>query len=185
MREEDFSNLHVQLHHIATVIEGYKHLEAERMVFAAQQPNCDHHFGGTERSSYKQFTQQLDSAIGIFVKDMKRLNMWDSVAIVVTSEFGRTGRFNGIGYDHGWGGLVMVLGGSVRGEVYGKWPEIIKKHLFGQGSVPTTPLEAVYQPVFEWFGANSSKMENILPNVHNFEEEDLVSMYDLFDVVSV
>ena len=41
--------------------------------------------------------------------------MWENVTIVTASDFGRTLTDNGLGTDHGWAGIDMLLGGAVRG----------------------------------------------------------------------
>ena len=47
------------------------------------------------------------------------------------SEFGRRLKSNGsLGTDHGYGGMMMVLGGKVNGgKMYGKWPGLEKENL--------------------------------------------------------
>ncbi len=54
-------------------------------------------------------------------------DIWNDLAIVVISEFGRTSAENGsAGTDHGKGGVAWVIGGNVRGGVYNcdsnTWP---------------------------------------------------------------
>jgi uncharacterized protein (DUF1501 family) len=50
-----------------------------------------------------------------FKNDLVRRNRWNSTAIVVLSEFGRTVKENGDhGTDHGRGGLMLLLGGAIR-----------------------------------------------------------------------
>lgn len=64
----------------------------------------------------------LASGLAAFRTDLgARMN---SVTVVVVSEFGRRLRENGDGgVDHGAGGLLMLLGGGVRGrKVYTRWP---------------------------------------------------------------
>ncbi|HUP92251.1 MAG TPA: DUF1501 domain-containing protein [Solimonas sp.] len=57
-------------------------------------------------------------------------DLWNSVNVVVMTEFGRTLHSNtpnnGIaGTDHGWGSLMMVLGGAVKGGIYdAAWPHV-------------------------------------------------------------
>ncbi|MDY6939259.1 MAG: DUF1501 domain-containing protein [Cyanobacteriota bacterium] len=51
-------------------------------------------------------------------------SLYDDTAIVVMSEFGRTVAANGnAGTDHGYGNVLWVLGGGIRGgRVLGEWP---------------------------------------------------------------
>src|SRR5690606_19691563 len=53
------------------------------------------------------------------------------VVVVTMSEFGRTAAETGQGTDHGHGGVMMVLGGPVKGgSVYGEWPGLAPEQLF-------------------------------------------------------
>ena len=47
---------------------------------------------------------QLDETVESFGDEMKAQGVWDKVAVVVVSEFGRTLFSNGQGTDHAWGG---------------------------------------------------------------------------------
>ena len=46
---------------------------------------------------------------------------------MVITEFGRTSKENGSGgTDHGRGNVMLVMGGQIRGGVYGRWPMIVE-----------------------------------------------------------
>ena len=63
-----------------------------------------------------QLLVTLDGAIGAFADEMKLLGVWDDVAIVVITEFGRRTDRNGSGgTDHGHAYSALVAGGSVHG----------------------------------------------------------------------
>lgn len=48
--------------------------------------------------------------------------LWADTTVVLLTEFGRTLASNDSkGTDHGWGSLMMVTGGTVRGGIYGTW----------------------------------------------------------------
>lgn len=82
-------------------------------------------YGGFDTHSnqlarHNNLLQELDDAIGVFQADMTLQGVWDDIAIVVISEFGRRNFENGSeGTDHGHGNLVIVAGGNVNGGVYG------------------------------------------------------------------
>lgn len=65
----------------------------------------------------------LNKALGMFVEELKRLNLWDNVAILITSDFGRTLTQNGReGSDHAWGGHYMLRKYCARiMEHFGTW----------------------------------------------------------------
>jgi uncharacterized protein (DUF1501 family) len=68
------------------------------------------------------------------------------MVLVTMSEFGRTAHENGnSGTDHGHGGLMMVLGGPVKGgKVYGKWPGLEREQLYeGRDLAVTTDFRSV------------------------------------------
>lgn len=63
---------------------------------------------------------RMDAGVGAFVQDMKAMGVWDKTVIVIISEFGRRNYVNGSGgTDHGHGSCFLVIGGAVRGGVYG------------------------------------------------------------------
>jgi uncharacterized protein (DUF1501 family) len=74
------------------------------------QSNLLHHLAGG-----------LDS----FTQAMKRAGRWDDVLVVTYSEFGRRAQENhGKGTDHGTASVQLVLGGKVRGGIYGEAPRL-------------------------------------------------------------
>jgi uncharacterized protein (DUF1501 family) len=74
----------------------------------------------SQQGSHTNLLGQLDNALNIFRNDMTNMGVWNDIAVVVISEFGRRTYENGsLGTDHGHGSVVMVLGGSVNGGMYG------------------------------------------------------------------
>ena len=72
------------------------------------------------------------------------------VVILTMSEFGRTAKQNGNGgTDHGHGGAMFVIGGSVRGKkVYGKWPGLAPNQLNeGRDLALTTDFRQVFSEI--------------------------------------
>jgi uncharacterized protein (DUF1501 family) len=69
--------------------------------------------------------KELGAAIEAFRKDLGSLNK--RVTIVVQTEFGRRLRENqALGTDHGRAGMMMLMGGGVKGgQVYGEWPGLV------------------------------------------------------------
>jgi uncharacterized protein (DUF1501 family) len=57
----------------------------------------------------------LARALALFKKDLVTRGKWGNTVVVLLSEFGRTVKENGSrGTDHGRGGLMILMGGSVR-----------------------------------------------------------------------
>lgn len=71
--------------------------------------------------------------------------VWGTTTVLAMTEFGRTVRENGTkGTDHGTGGLMLMVGGAVRGgKVYGRWPGLAEADLYDQRDLmPTGDVRA-------------------------------------------
>jgi uncharacterized protein (DUF1501 family) len=89
---------------------------------------------------------RLDAAVGAFATDLKARGVWDRTAIVVLSEFGRRNYENGSGgTDHGHGNVFLVIGGAVRGGVYG--PALAEPDLTGEYPGYDVDFRDVYRDV--------------------------------------
>lgn len=80
----------------------------------------------------------LGRSLAAFRKDMG--DEMKRVTVIVQSEFGRRIAENsGFGTDHGAGGVMLALGGGVKGgKVYGDWPSITAADLTGPGDLKIT-----------------------------------------------
>ncbi len=108
----------------------------------AEVGGWDHH--GNEVPQLSNLLRQFGMAIDAFYKDMG--DRMEDIVLVTMSEFGRTAQENGNGgTDHGHGGVMMVMGGPVRGgKVYGKWPGLEREQLYeGRDLAVTTDFRAV------------------------------------------
>jgi uncharacterized protein (DUF1501 family) len=78
-----------------------------------------------QASSHNGLMNTIDQALAAFVADLKRMGKWDSTILCIFTEFGRKTFENGSGgTDHGWGGAMVIIGGGVRGGVYGERPSM-------------------------------------------------------------
>lgn len=92
--------------------------------------NWDTHVGqGNPRQSYDWFGNQvqiLSDALSAFYTDLSSggTNYMNRVSVIVVSEFGRRAIENSDGgTDHGYGNVMLALGGRVNGgQVYGNFP---------------------------------------------------------------
>ncbi|HLK64685.1 MAG TPA: DUF1501 domain-containing protein [Bryobacteraceae bacterium] len=108
----------------------------------AEVGGWDHH--GNEPAQLTNLLRQFGLALSAFAQDMG--DRMEDIVLVTMSEFGRTAQENGDnGTDHGHGGLMMVLGGPVRGgKVYGRWPGLAHEQLYeGRDLAVTTDFRAV------------------------------------------
>jgi uncharacterized protein (DUF1501 family) len=98
-----------------------------------------------------QLSQRLDDfgkSIAALTTDLG--DRMQDVVILTMSEFGRTAKQNGNGgTDHGHGGAMFVIGGSVRGKkVYGKWPGLAPNQLNeGRDLALTTDFRQVFSEI--------------------------------------
>ncbi len=108
----------------------------------AEVGGWDHH--GQEPYQLSNLLRQFGTALSAFSQDMG--DRMEDIVLVTMSEFGRTAQENGnSGTDHGHGGLMMVLGGPVRGgKIYGRWPGLAEEQLYeGRDLAVTTDFRAV------------------------------------------
>ncbi len=77
-----------------------------------------HEGAGDMQAMVSGFARSLDA----FLRDLGELR--SRVTVVTISEFGRRVAENGNrGLDHGWGNMMLLVGGGVRGgRYYGRWP---------------------------------------------------------------
>lgn len=175
-----------QMGTIAKLIKTRALRNTDRDIFYARVAGFDTH--GQVTTALDILLKQLDDCLNSFSKEMKSQGMWNDVVVVVVSEFGRTLLANtGNGSDHAWGGNYMVLSGSFKGgQVYGEYP----RDLTPEGSqiiadvgitIPSSPWEALWNGVAEWFGVSSENdLKTVLPNREPFENM-LWTADDLFN----
>ncbi|GGI45815.1 hypothetical protein GCM10008018_14010 [Paenibacillus marchantiophytorum] len=78
-----------------------------------------------ERVQHAELLADLDQALGAFYDDLVVQGAAHRVAVMVFSEFGRRVKENGsAGTDHGAAAPMFVLGGKVKGGLYGAYPSL-------------------------------------------------------------
>ncbi|MCH8611653.1 DUF1501 domain-containing protein [Arsenicicoccus dermatophilus] len=99
-----------------------------------------HHDAGRADQSDHWFARKSRVLAGSLVAFRAALgDLWSRTTVIAMSEFGRRVQENGsLGFDHGHGGLMMVLGGGIHGgRVYGAMPSLAPDHL-PLGDLPVT-----------------------------------------------
>ncbi len=96
----------------------------------------DHH--ANENNQLPTVLNEFGGSLAAFARDMG--DRMSDIVVVTMSEFGRTAAESGnAGTDHGHGGVMMVMGGPVKGgKVYGKWPGLEAEQLFEQRDLAVT-----------------------------------------------
>lgn len=75
--------------------------------------------------THNNLLKQLAEALGAFRNSMVNMGRWDDTLIMSYSEFGRRAGENGSkGCDHGTAAPHFMLGGTVKGGLYGKQPSL-------------------------------------------------------------
>jgi len=92
-------------------------------VYWVQTGGFDTHAGqGTnaDTGAYSQLMVTLNGGLNAFYNDLRNLGLLNDTLLLSFSEFGRRVTENGSrGTDHGAASVMMVLGGGVRGGIYG------------------------------------------------------------------
>jgi len=114
----------------------------------------------------------INSALSTFYQEMNDAGLNDKVTTFAISEFGRTLTSNGYGSDHGWGGNVFVMGGSVKGkDIYGTYPDLVLNSSLDLGGgvyIPTTSADEYFAELAMWFGVPKTELPLIFPNISEF-----------------
>ena len=114
--------------------------------------------------------QGVDTALAKFEKEMKAQGLWDSVAVVQASDFGRTLKINGDGTGHGWGGNYFIAGGAVNGgQILGDYPDDLTDEgtqILGGSKggrvIPSTSWDQIWNGIAEWYGVDDAQLDREL-----------------------
>jgi len=121
---------------------------------------------GAAGGAYGNLMGTLGDGLAAFYSDLRNQRQIADTTIIVFSEFSRRISENGSGgTDHGAAGLMMVLGGSVRGGLFGTAPVLAPGHPTlenGSGDVHyETDFRSVYARLLDsWLGVNSVPILN-------------------------
>jgi len=134
-------------------------------VYKVSQDGFDTHSG--QRGAQDNGLYHLANGLASFQKSMQRAGLWNNVLVVTYSEFGRRPKENrGGGTDHGTASSHMILGGKVRGGIYGKHPDFARLDA-NENVRHTTDFRSIYGTLAQrWWGqANPWKGHAIIPFV--------------------
>ena len=155
-------------------------------MFYLELGGFDTHSSAQQRVQEK--LEQVNAGLTAFVDELKLQGVWNQVAVLTLSDFGRTLDSNGAGTDHAWGGNYVLFGGGVRGStIHGSYPTsllpVSDVHIGRGRLLPTTSWEAVWNGIAEWFDVPTDRLADVLPNRANFASDSLLRKRHLFDVV--
>ena len=132
---------------------------------------------GEQSRIHGTFLRRVSLAIDKLQRVLEANSLDDKVTTMFISEFGRSIGANGDGSDHAWGSNLCVIGGAVKGGLYGKAPSMklgSDDDMNNKGRlIPTTSMSQYYNTVLKWFGVDENLRNKLLPELKNFEQKDL------------
>ena len=111
-------------------------------------------YGTLEWGDMQRMTDAFARSVDAFMRDLGPLR--SRVTVVTISEFGRRVAENGNrGLDHGWGNMMLLMGGGVRGGRYhGSWPGLgVGSQVEGDLKVTTDYRQVLGEVVHKRFPA--------------------------------
>ncbi len=170
-QEDSFSR---RMQMTARIIAAYNNLGATNQTFFIQLSGFDNHDAHLEE--HANLMTRLDNALHSFQTALEEIGMQNNVTTFTISDFGRKLVSNGDGTDHAWGGNAIVMGGAVQGKkIYGEYPELYLGAPLDTGGgrfIPTTSTDEYFAELATWFGASTSDLPYIFPNLTNFWSPD-------------
>lgn len=170
-----------QLSAIAQLINVRAQTGVGRQVFFAGLGGFDTHSG----QDYQQWDllQQVSKAMKAFYDSTVAMGVSGQVTTFTLSDFGRSLQPSGTGSDHGWGNHYLAMGGAVSGQqIYGSFPifnandSAYNPNAFADNRgilLPSTSLAQYGATLAKWFGAQSSQLNLLFPELANFPVSDL------------
>jgi uncharacterized protein (DUF1501 family) len=170
------SSLAQQLMTVAKLIEGRSGLGATRQLFFVSVGGYDTH--NDQLNQQQSLFGDLGPALKAFHDAMQQLGTANAVTTFTASDFARTLQpASGGGTDHAWGNHHFVLGGAVKGGVYGRMPQLV---LGGPDDVsdegrwlPTTAVDQMSATLASWFGVGAADLAAVFPHLANFQVRNL------------
>jgi uncharacterized protein (DUF1501 family) len=139
----------------------------------------DHH--ENQGAHFPKLVKTLSRSLNAFYKDIAQHKK--RLTIIVMSEFGRRLKSNASsGTDHGYGGLMMVLGGNVNGgKMYGQWPGLEDGQLNrGVDLEITTDYRAVLAEII----SQKDRKNTIFPDLGDFSKLNLMKATKVYNTSS-
>lgn len=168
------SQLGQQLQTISRLIDVRADLQMERQIFFVAAGGFDSH--DDQNQNQPGLLGGIADAITAFYDATVEMGVSDAITTFTQSDFGRTLSSNGDGTDHAWGGNQFVVGGAVRGDMYGTYPLLQiggNDDVGGGRMIPTTSADQYAATLARWFGIPDVDLDAVAPNIGNFIDRDL------------
>jgi len=164
-----------QLKAVAKLAYIGKNRGLKRQIFFVYDGGYDTH--NNQSNQHARKLRRLSLGVGDFYKAIKEMGMENEITTFNISDFGRSTGENGDGTDHAWGSNLFVVGGAVKGGVYGTLPDLTLggvDDLTHKGRlIPTTSMSQYYGTIVKWFGADDVVLAKVVPELGNFDVKDL------------
>lgn len=166
-----------QLKEVARLIKLRSAQGPGRQVFFCSMDGFDLHSGQDWNHWYLLST--LSQALNAFNTAIQNApnNIADKVTLFTQSEFGRSLQPSGTGSDHAWGSHQMVMGGAVKGGIYGQIPTLALGGPDDANSrgvwIPKISTGQFGATLGKWFGASDVDLLTAFPNLNKFAQTDL------------
>ncbi|MBL8276802.1 MAG: DUF1501 domain-containing protein [Pelomonas sp.] len=170
------SNVAQQLLTVAKVIEGRSGLGVNRQLFFVSLGGFDTH--NDQLNQQQALFNDLGLALKAFYDAMQQLGLANAVTAFTASDFARTLQpASGGGTDHAWGNHQFVLGGAVKGGLYGRMPQLVlggPDDVSSEGRwLPTTSVDQMSATLASWFGVGAGDLPGLFPHLANFPVRNL------------
>jgi uncharacterized protein (DUF1501 family) len=115
--------------------------------------------------------QLLSDTVLAFQRDIEARGLADRVIIHIWSEFGRRPKENGTGTDHGSGGISLLIGSRVKGQMIGEFPGLSQLDV-NENLRVTSDYRGLYAAMLEqWLGLDAAR---VLPDAGSFVRPQLL-----------
>jgi uncharacterized protein (DUF1501 family) len=168
-----------QLKEVAKLIKVRSAMGPGRQVFFCSLDGFDLH--SSQDWTHWYLLSQLSQAMHAFHNAIGDAGLTQQVTTFTQSEFGRTLQPSGSGSDHAWGSNQIVLGGAVKGGIYGTLPTFA---LGGPDDandrgvwIPTISTSQFGATLGKWFGASASDLAWAFPTLTEFPTSDIGFMH--------
>ncbi len=118
---------------------------------------------GSEAPAEAVLFAQLDSALAEFFAAISSSPRASDIFVFMSSEFGRQQTVNGSGgCDHGQAGTDILIGGKVKGGLYGTEPNTAPSARLDDALVPTVDFRSVYATILDHLAGGTSVSNEVL-----------------------
>jgi uncharacterized protein (DUF1501 family) len=147
-----------------------------RQLFFVSMGGFDTH--NDQLNQQNQLFSELGPALKAFYDATQQLGVAQAVTTFTASDFARTLQpASGGGSDHAWGNHHFVLGGAVKGGLYGRMPQLVlggPDDMSEEGRwLPTTSVDQMSATLASWFGVGAADLNTVFPHLSNFAVKNL------------